>query len=798
MTMRNLHLAALPVAAILAQTPAAAETLPEAISAALSSSPSLAAQRARLQAVRQALPIAWAEALPQISVDLSANQTERTENQLALTVREQPEYWIGSVRTSTLLWGAGRVSSSTRQARAQIASAVASYQNTAQSLILDVTRAYGGFRQAQAVAAAQQQSLENLTEQLAFVTANVDQGFLTQTDLAQARARLAQARADLAVANARLVEAAEAYQRLVGRPPQDLTVPESLTGFPSSLSEAVEVAAVENPQINTAIAEVEGADASVGIAASQGRVRVSVETNNSMFDEIRRSRVARGEQSEDSVSLRVSVPIYQGGATRARTEVQRQSREAARFELAENQRRVREQVIVAWSNLNAARARLASSQARVEAAELASRGIRREQNFGQRSTIDVLNQEQELLSARVALAGAENDAMVAERALAANLGRLAEMAQAPRPPDQALPESNDDDDDTHEDHAGLLIGQSEPNVLQLPMLGGPVVDSDGWQTDTLSVVLPSRSPSVVRAKVIDEGEDDGEYIFTADDDALAAPSVDDLLGALSPPSAAAPEAPAAVASSDTLLVSAPQARHPTLEIAGAPGEDTLGQPVAAPVPPPAEDGDELILSAPVSTAPTLDIAGAMGTDFLSLTPAPKLGPAALPAALITPDIAWLLSPIEGGPASAAFRAAALDAADTAAPGTDLLQSAPEADAPATASASASAAPGASESAVLQPAPSIEADPATDGTIAAADQLDAPTAAMASEAEKSEVANSDEPGKTFAPAGADTVGEGGVEGKDASYVSTTDKAEAQSAALPARGGFKFGMLFSRFS
>ncbi len=415
-------------AAAVAAAPAGAETLAEATTAALETSPALAAERARLEAVRENEPLAWSEALPQITLDATAFDSRSTERTFSTGVRTERNYWVGTIRTSTLLFGSGRIWSSTRQARAEIASAVARYQDAAQNLMLDVTRAYSDVRLAQATLAAQEQAVANLSEQQRFVDANVRNGFLTRTDLAQAEARLAQARADLANANTRLVAANEAYRRLVGRPPTDLTLPNRLTDLPASLDMATEEAARENPAIVAQEATYRARDAAVGRADAQGRLRVFLETNNSQLDVID-DDINRREEAEDTASVRLSMPIFSGGATRARMRQERYERQAASFDVVETRRRVHEAVNVAWSDLNGARARLEASSARLEAAELANRGVRREQEFGQRSVFEVLDQEQELLAARVAYAQAERDLVVAERELAARVGRIAVLSQ---------------------------------------------------------------------------------------------------------------------------------------------------------------------------------------------------------------------------------------------------------------------------------------------------------------------------------------------------------------------------------
>lgn len=413
---------------------AAGETLTEATASALDTSPALAAERARLEAVREELPIAWAEALPQVTLDAGAFDTRRSEPLFSTAVRDQPEHWIGTIRTSTLLFGGGRAWFSRREARARIAEAVARYQDSAQNLVLDVARAYGDVRQEQAIVRAQERALANYAEQRRYVAAHVRTGFVTQTDQAQADARHAAARADLAQAQARLVAANEAFLRLVGRPASGLAVPHSLPDLPADLEAALATAQEQNPRILARTANYLASDAAVDVAAAQGRARVTFDTTDSAFA-TRSGPSQNAEESESSLALRLSVPLFAGGEIRARARQQRHFRDASRADLEEERRRVHEAVSVAWSNLSAARSREESSRIRVESAELAARGVLREQEFGQRTTIDVLDQQNELLQALIALAQAERQTMVAERELAAHLGQLVtSMQRADAPP----------------------------------------------------------------------------------------------------------------------------------------------------------------------------------------------------------------------------------------------------------------------------------------------------------------------------------------------------------------------------
>lgn len=398
--------------------PAGADTLPEAMEAAVESNPSLAAARQRLNATREQLPQAWAEALPQIS--LSANATRSNRDGDAGDTPAQETYGA-SVSGSQLLFSGGRVAASTRGARAQIRGAVADYEQATQTLLLDVTRAYADVRQAQAVVAARQTTVSNLQTLFEYAQAQFDAGVVTRTDVAQAQARYAQARTQLVQAQGTLAASVQAYQRLVGRPPSNLEAPATTAGLPPDLETALNTAGRQSPLLIAAIADTEAADANVDVAASAGRPRVSLEAGAGVSDDF---NVDLSEDRSNSVGLRVSVPIFQGGATRSRTRQQRALRAAANLDLAAVQRTVQENVTNAWTGLASARAAVQSAREQVEAAELAYEGVRLEQETGLRSTVEVLDQEQDLLTARLTLAQAERDLVVAERQMLAAMGTL--------------------------------------------------------------------------------------------------------------------------------------------------------------------------------------------------------------------------------------------------------------------------------------------------------------------------------------------------------------------------------------
>ncbi len=416
---------------------AAADSLEEAMVSAAESNPTLAAQRARLRATREVLPQAWAEALPQISLSGGANIIDR-DNDVPFLDTGEEESWNASANASQLLFGSGRVLASTRAARAQIRGAVADYDQTLQTLLLDVTRAYADVRQAQQVVAAREQTVSNLTRLLEYAQAQFDAGVVTRTDVAQSQARLAQARTFLVQAQGQMAAAVQAYLRLVGRPPSDLQPPRRAEGLPPELEAALDAAGRNSPILRGAIADTELADANVDAVASQGRLRVTLEAGQSLSGDAFGSEGR--ESSSDSVGVRATIPLFQGGVVRSRTRQQRALRSAANLDLAAAQRLVQEDVTNSWTSLASARAAVESARDQVEAAELAYEGVRLEQETGLRATFEVLEQEQNLLDARLALAQAERDLVVAERQLLASVGALAvpETAGSEPPRDHGL------------------------------------------------------------------------------------------------------------------------------------------------------------------------------------------------------------------------------------------------------------------------------------------------------------------------------------------------------------------------
>ncbi|AUX68528.1 hypothetical protein CHX26_02490 [Porphyrobacter sp. HT-58-2] len=410
--------------AALAAAPVQADNLREALTAAYTTNPTLEAARANQRATDEGVPIQRAPGLP--SVDVTATHIEfirQSANAFA-----PPERNLG-VTTALLVpvYSGGAVRNGIAAAKDRVEAGQADLRNTESTIFAQVVAAYMDVLRTEALVALASNNVAVLRTNLEATSDRFQIGDLTITDVAQSRSRLAVAEGDLQTAEANLIAARETYIRLVGRAPGELAPPPPLPGLPATVDEAIVSALENNPNLEAAKlrAEAAGFDTKVAGAGRLPTVGLFVNGQYSDFFGTLVSNFPGLVQREVTANagVRVTVPLFQGGLPAAR---QRQAgaRESAALEdVIASERQIIAETRSTWSNWQAANAVIKSAQAAVEAAELSLEGVRAENSIGNRTIIEVLNAEQELVQTRAQLVTARRNAYVAGFNLLALMGK---------------------------------------------------------------------------------------------------------------------------------------------------------------------------------------------------------------------------------------------------------------------------------------------------------------------------------------------------------------------------------------
>lgn len=426
--------AALLATAALVATPAQADTLRDALAQAYGNNPTLEAARAQQRATDETVQIERSAGLP--SVEGTGALTEFLK-QNSTSFFAPNRILTAGVDLGVPIYSGGSVKNSVRAAKERVSAGRADLRGVESAIFTQVVAAYMDILRAQALVGLSANQVEVLTVNLQATTDRFEIGDLTRTDIAQSQARLALAEGDLRNAQAALIGARENYIALTGAAPVDLQPPPPLPGLPSSPDEAVDYALDNNPDIIAARERAQAAGYDIKVAGAQRLPRLSVfagydyqNTLGSVPDALTdptdpNSPVIPTDQSATAAQAGISlrIPLFQGGRPAA-LQRQAQARASAALEnVIGAERETIAQVRASYSSWQAALAIIESSQSAVSAAELSLEGVRAENSIGNRTILDVLNAEQELLSARVQLVTARRNAYVAGFSLLAAMGR---------------------------------------------------------------------------------------------------------------------------------------------------------------------------------------------------------------------------------------------------------------------------------------------------------------------------------------------------------------------------------------
>jgi outer membrane protein len=422
---RRFVLAALLGSAIVV-TPVSADTLRDALVAAYETNPSLTSAREGQRAIDEGVPLAKANGRP----DVVAQPTyfENIMQDGGATATQGRGFSVGGT-VSAPIYAGGGIRNAVRAAENRVEAGFASLRGTESAIFSAVVGAYMDVIRDEAIVDLNRTQVSVLTVNLEATRDRFEIGDLTRTDVAQSEARLALQTSSLETARANLIRSKEIYIQLVGREPGELVAPPPLPNLPDAPEAAVTVALDNNPDLIAAreSREAAGFDRRAANAARLPTVSVFTSPNYSNALNSISSNIP-GFQADNSsftaqAGVRATIPLYQGGRPAAQVrQAQARLGQAQEQEIAA-EREVIAQTRASYASWKAAQDVIVASERAVSANQLSLEGTRAENSVGNRTILDILNAEQELLNSQVQLVTARRNAYVAGFSLLAAMGR---------------------------------------------------------------------------------------------------------------------------------------------------------------------------------------------------------------------------------------------------------------------------------------------------------------------------------------------------------------------------------------
>jgi outer membrane protein len=412
----------------------AAETMESALAKAYQGNPQLNAQRAIVRQNDEGVAQALSGYRPTLSATAAVSEqyTNLTgvippippalPNGISYTVKGYTSPWSAGLTGQQTLFNGGQNANKVRKAESQVSAARETLRMMEESVLLGAATAYMDMSRDTANLEVQQNNIRVLQRTLKDTHNRFDAGQVTATDVAQAEAQLAAGEASLHAAESTLMTTRANYRRLIGVEAANLAPAAPVDRLsPTTLNAAIAVGSAENPSVTAALYGVDVAQLQVKIAegalwptlALQG----SVQQQN--YPNILQPNLFLG-----TVTLNLSVPIYQGGAEYSAIRLDKETVGQQRLNVDQVRDQTRANVVQAWGQLQAAKAQVEAAVRQNDASERALEGVRNEAQAGQRTTLDVLNAEQALVNARVSLIVAQHDRVVASYNLLSAVGRL--------------------------------------------------------------------------------------------------------------------------------------------------------------------------------------------------------------------------------------------------------------------------------------------------------------------------------------------------------------------------------------
>ncbi len=403
-------------------------TLVEALAATYSSQPALQAERAKLRATDESVPAALAGWRPTVQMSGSAGYGGgllRAYNFATGNNIKTPTDRIialANIQAAQPIYTGGKTQATINQAKNKVFAERATLINQEQSSFTSAVNAYVGVIQAMQQLDLNRNNEIVLGKQLQATNDRFRVGEITRTDVAQAEAALAGARAQRETSEGQLETARGVFQQIIGvLPPPDLIPPQPLALPLKNETEAIAMAVTNNPQVIAAQFNDAAAKDQIDVAFAQLLPQLNLQAQ--AFQQNNAAAWATASNGYQVIG-QLTVPLYQGGSEYSGVRAARQQQENTQRLVDDARRTAVQNTVQAWETLVAARAAANSTRAQIQANEIALEGVEREAIVGSRTTLDVLNAQQSLLTSRTTLVQNLAQLVTASYAVAAAVGRL--------------------------------------------------------------------------------------------------------------------------------------------------------------------------------------------------------------------------------------------------------------------------------------------------------------------------------------------------------------------------------------
>jgi outer membrane protein len=411
--------------------PALADTIEAALVRAYQNNPQLNAQRSFVRATDEGVPQALSGYRPKVAVTASAgyqytdvhSTSGGTPDVLVRTNihgANAPRS-VGATVTQNLFNGQ-QTANKTRAAESQVSAAREGLRVLEQTVLLQGATIYMDYLRDAAIVEVQKSNVRVLEQTLKQTQDRFNVGEVTRTDVAQSEAQLAAGRTQLLTAESTLTTTRSNFRRIIGNEPVALAPGSPVDRFlPASLPGAVELGLTQNPNVTSAMF---GIDVSyLQVKVNEGALLPTVNLQASVQQAYEQQMTIYSSFGASAIA-QLNIPVYNGGAEYSLIRQSKETLAQQRLVLEQQRDQTRANVVTAWGQLVAGKAQVQSAQSQVTASEIALNGVREEAKAGQRTTLDVLNAQQALVNARVALVTAQHDRVVASYSVLDKIGRL--------------------------------------------------------------------------------------------------------------------------------------------------------------------------------------------------------------------------------------------------------------------------------------------------------------------------------------------------------------------------------------